>query len=95
MDSNGRWYLSPAYDLTFSTGPGGEHWTSYLGQGKNVPYKTLLKLAQSGLIHEKTASDIVDQVRTAVDQFSVFCKDFDVPSRYSSPIVEEMKGIPQ
>lgn len=91
METNGNWHLSPAYDLTFSTGPGGEHWTSYLGDGKSVPRKSFLKLAQSGLIHEKTAITIIDQVRLAVEQFSALCKDFDVPPRYSSPIVEETR----
>jgi len=90
MDSTGRWYLSPAYDLIYSTGPGGEHWTSYLGEGKNVPCKTFLKIAQSGLINERTANEIIDQVWTALEQFSVLCKDFNVPSKYSSPILEEM-----
>ncbi|SMN01455.1 HIPA PROTEIN [uncultured Candidatus Thioglobus sp.] len=32
LDNNHKWRLSPAYDLTFSYGPGGEHSTTYLGE---------------------------------------------------------------
>lgn len=92
MDSNGGWQLSPAYDLTYSFGPRGEHWTSYLGEGKNVTGSTLLKLAQIGSINEKTAVGIIDKVRAAVDQFQTLCKEFSVPAKYSNPIVTEMQA---
>jgi len=35
LDVDNAWKLAPAYDLTFSEGPGGEHSTTYLGEGKS------------------------------------------------------------
>ena len=35
MDEGGNWAVSPAYDLTFSSGPAGEHSTMIMGEGKN------------------------------------------------------------
>ena len=34
MNEVGEWQLSPAYDLTFSSGPGGEQSTMVIGEGK-------------------------------------------------------------
>lgn len=45
LDENGGWKLAPAYDLTFSFGPGGEHSTTYLGVGKTPTIEHLKQLA--------------------------------------------------
>lgn len=92
MTPAGSWKLSPAYDLTYSSGPGGEHWTSYLGEGADVPNSTLLSLAQIGSLNRKTATDIIEKVRTAVDHFPALCKEVGIPSHYSSPIIKEMQA---
>src|SRR5665213_321567 len=34
MDASGDWRLAPAYDLTFSRGPGGEHYLDVEGEGR-------------------------------------------------------------
>ncbi len=36
MDSAGDWRLAPAYDLTYSPGPGGEHYMDIAGEGKDA-----------------------------------------------------------
>lgn len=35
MSRAGEWRLAPAYDLTFSLGPGGEHYMDIEGEGRN------------------------------------------------------------
>lgn len=35
MDETGVWKLAPAYDLTFSSDPGGEQSPLVLGEGRN------------------------------------------------------------
>ena len=49
MDSQGRWKISPAYDLTFSSGPRGEQSTMVMGEGRNPNTIHLLKLAQADI----------------------------------------------
>ncbi|GGC11195.1 hypothetical protein GCM10011363_29810 [Marivita lacus] len=34
MDAEGSWSLSPAYDVSFSDGPGGEHHLAIAGEGR-------------------------------------------------------------
>lgn len=55
LDEQGRWKLSPAFDLTYSFGPGGEHATSVAGHGKNINRAHLLQVAKAGGVPMKTA----------------------------------------
>ena len=64
MSDKGAWRLAPAYDLTFSSGPGGEHWMTVAGQGKDPGAPEMQVLAERvGVLN---ATRIVDEVRAAV-----------------------------
>ena len=65
MDETGRWKVSPCYDLTFSTGPAGEHCTMVAGEGKKPTLHHLLKLSEISGMHKKLALEIIDQVKNA------------------------------
>ncbi|MBC7658642.1 MAG: type II toxin-antitoxin system HipA family toxin [Chitinophagaceae bacterium] len=65
MDETGRWRLAPAYDLTYSNGPGGEHTTSVLGEGKNITEDLLIKLGETAGIGRKDCLLIIDEVKLA------------------------------
>ncbi|MCI0500134.1 MAG: type II toxin-antitoxin system HipA family toxin [Epsilonproteobacteria bacterium] len=77
LDCNNSWKLSPAYDLTFSSGPNGEHSTTYLGEGKNPTLEHLEKLAQKHTIKEYKM--IIKQIQDAVAHFGTFAKDVELP----------------
>ena len=64
LDGNNQWKLSPAYDLTYSQGPGAEHSTTYLGEGKNPTEAHLIKLAKKHNINN--AKIIIAQIRDIV-----------------------------
>jgi len=68
-----QWYLSPAYDLTFSFGPGGEHSTTYLGEGRIPTIEHLNLLAKKHNI--KNVSTMIQEVQEAVSMFEKFAKD--------------------
>lgn len=70
MDEKGRWSLSPAYDLTFSSGPGGEHCTTLLGNGRSPGTSDLIKLAQ--LFDLPEARQIIEEVKNAISQWKDF-----------------------
>ncbi len=78
MDEKGTWRFSPAYDLTFSYGPGGEHSTMYLGEGKNPTSEHLLKLVQKHGI--KKGESIIDEVKEVVSRWDMFAKEAGVSS---------------
>ncbi len=65
MDREGRWTLAPAYDLTFAEGPGGEHSTSVVGQGRPEREHLLRAAAEVG-IGARTAADVVDEIGQVV-----------------------------
>ncbi len=76
MDEAGEWHLSPAYDITFSYGPGGEHSTMYLNEGKNPTEKQLMALAKKHGIRQGTA--IIDEVKEAVSGWRRFAEEAGV-----------------
>jgi serine/threonine-protein kinase HipA len=69
MDEKGSWRVAPAYDLTFSGGPGGEHSTTVMGEGKRPTKEQLLKLAEKVGIAKPLANPIIDEVKDAVQQW--------------------------
>ncbi len=92
MNEDGSWRVSPAYDLTFSSGPGGEHCSSIFGEGKNPEMAHLLKLAEvAGVSHQK-AMEIIDQVRTAISKWSHISKESFV-SRKSSDRIQKSLNL--
>jgi len=76
LDNNNNWKLSPAYDLTFSYDPGGEHSTTYLGEGKNPTLKHLKELAKKHNI--KNSDNIINEILNVVKNFKIYVKDIDV-----------------
>lgn len=70
MDQAGQWRLSPAYDLTYSEGVGGEHTTSYLGEGKIISTEILLKLAKEFKINSTEAKRIVERTKQKREEIS-------------------------
>jgi serine/threonine-protein kinase HipA len=60
LNEQGLWKLSPAFDLTYSFGPGGEHSTSVAGYGKNITREYLLRVATKAGIAPKKANEQID-----------------------------------
>jgi serine/threonine-protein kinase HipA len=51
MDEKGKWTLSPAYDLTFSSGPRMEQSTTVMGEGRNPGIEHLQEIRRRGRIY--------------------------------------------
>lgn len=66
MDKNGKWRLSPAYDMGFSYNPDGgwtsQHQMSINGKFDGITRSDLLEIAKRNNIKE--AAEIIDQVST-------------------------------
>ncbi len=78
MNEDGTWSISPAYDLTFSSGFAGEHSTMILGEGKNPTKEHLLKLAEVGNIKKEKALAIISQILEAVAKWKTFAANTGV-----------------
>ena len=79
--ATGRWAPSPAYDLTFAPGPGGEHSTTVDGEGRAPGAEQMLRLAGPAGISAAEASATIDQVRHAVSQWSAVAEQAGVSTR--------------
>lgn len=63
LNENRHWKLSPAFDLTYSQGPGGQHSTSVAGEGAAPQRAHLLQVAKRGGLPVKDAERCIDHWR--------------------------------
>jgi serine/threonine-protein kinase HipA len=71
-DRTGEWGLAPAYDLTHSPGPGGEHTTTILGEGRRPSREHCLKLAEQFGLKPRETNPIIEQVNAAMTRWPHF-----------------------
>jgi len=57
-----RWRLAPAFDLTFSEGPMGQHHLDVCGEGAAIERQHLLRLAKEGGVSMKEAEEVIDRM---------------------------------
>jgi serine/threonine-protein kinase HipA len=79
MDEAGTWRPSPAYDLTFAPGPGGEHTMLVAGEGRAPGVEHLTALAAQ--VELKNGAKIIQEVRAAISRFKRFADRAGVPAR--------------
>ena len=60
LGENRRWRLAPAFDLTFSDGPRGQHHMDVCGQGDAIERAHLLRLASESGVPGKVAEAMID-----------------------------------
>ncbi|MGK5082700.1 HipA domain-containing protein [Bdellovibrionota bacterium FG-1] len=91
MNEKGIWHPSPAYDLTYSTGPGGEHMMLVAGEGRNPTRDHLKTLAlEVGLKH---SPQIIDEVRDAIGQFCKFADEAGLPKKPRDSVAKVLKNL--
>ncbi|OFW81375.1 MAG: phosphatidylinositol kinase [Alphaproteobacteria bacterium RIFCSPLOWO2_01_FULL_40_26] len=78
MDAKGEWKLSPAYDLTFSSGPRGEQSTMVMGEGRNPSIDHLIKLGHEAKLSKARITEIIDQTQTALASLEVLASEYGV-----------------
>ena len=78
MDAQGQWKLSPAYDLTFSSGPRGEQSTMVMGEGRNPNVKHLLKLAEEAKLKKGRAAEIIEATKSSLARWPKLAKQYGI-----------------
>lgn len=86
MNDTGEWSLSPAYDLCFATGPGGEHTMTVAGEGRAPTREHVLQLAKQFDIKSKDATGIIDDVNAGVARWSEFARAADCTKKTTHAI---------
>ncbi len=93
MDVDGTWRVSPAYDLTFSAGPGGEHWLGVAGEGRRPTSAHLHEVAKRADVTPRSAARIVDEVRSAVAQWRAHAKKAGVSAASAKRIAFALEAL--
>ncbi len=78
MDAEGQWRLSPAYDLTFSSGPGGEQSTMVMGEGRHPGLEHLTRLGHEANLKPAAIATIIDQTKTALGSWKKLAREHGV-----------------
>jgi serine/threonine-protein kinase HipA len=73
-DLSGEWSFAPAYDLTFASGPGGEHTTTVLGEGERPSRQQCVRLGGQYGITPARAEVIFAEVAAAVSRWHEFAE---------------------
>ena len=88
----GRWALSPAYDLIFAAGPGGEHTTTVNGEGRAPAEEHMLALAGPAGVEPRAARRIIDRVRQAVSRWPEVAERAGVAERTAGMVAAALTG---
>ena len=78
MDEFGEWKLSPAYDLTFSSGPNGHQSTMVLGEGENPKTAHLQELGKIANLKTTEIKSIIDQTKNALNNWGNLAINYGV-----------------
>ncbi len=78
LSQDRQWKLSPGYDLTFSSGPGGEHQMDICGEGRKPDKAHLIKLAEDSEVGVEYAHNVIMTVSAVAERFAIEAKKFAI-----------------
>lgn len=87
MDKNGKWSLSPAYDITYSKGAMKSHATTVAGKDLDITRADVLKIAKAQSIKPVIAAKIIDDCIEVTKTFEEKARDI----RLDEDTLEECK----
>ncbi|KAA8607728.1 hypothetical protein AL036_09620 [Salipiger aestuarii] len=80
MGRAGQWRLAPAYDVSFSDGPGGEHSLAIAGEGRAPGRAALAEVARLAGIKPRQRDAIIGDIDAALATWPDLARDHGVPS---------------
>lgn len=92
MDEEGKWHLSPAYDMGYAYNPDGK-WTSAHQMSINGKFSDITKydLIECGVANNiKNADQIIDEVCQAASQWPEIARECEVPQKMIDSILPNM-----
>jgi len=91
MDRAGKWSLAPAFDLTFSNGPGGEHYLDINGETRTPTLADLKALGQKHGIKTGRIQEILESTMGAVERFPEFADAYGVSRRTLNTVIRTLR----
>jgi serine/threonine-protein kinase HipA len=93
QDERGTWQLAPAYDLTFSMGPGGEHDLDIDGEGRNPTRAHLARLAARHGIGPRDLAAMIEATRAAVSEWPVLAARAGVSRATTADVTAQLARV--
>jgi serine/threonine-protein kinase HipA len=94
MNAKGEWRLAPAYDLTFSHGPGGEHYLAIGGRGgDDIRRQDIIKLGTDQGIGKARCDEIIELTANNVRDFPTFAERYGTSEQTLRDIRLASEGI--
>jgi serine/threonine-protein kinase HipA len=90
MHGSGAWRLAPAYDLSFSQGPGGEHTLTIGDEGRRPGTSAFAEVAKDAGIRPRRATEIIAQVDGAIARWHDHAQAEHVPPALRARISDAM-----
>ncbi|NKQ40186.1 MAG: type II toxin-antitoxin system HipA family toxin [Sulfurovum sp.] len=90
MDKQGRWSISPAYDITYANGTGytSEHQLSLKGRTREFDRKLLLSVADEQSISVKKAEQMIEQCEDVLSGFGKRARELEIGKESVDRIVK-------
>lgn len=92
LEKDGMWRCSPAFDLTFSAGSGGEHALDIAGEGRAPGIEHIEEVARRSGVQARVARSCIDQVRHAVDRWPTHAAASGVSAASAAKIDLQLNG---
>jgi len=91
MERNGLWKFSPAYDISFSEGPNGEHQMDVCGEARNPTRSHMLELAKKTNLTVKDAEEAIGRVLSVAARFDDFVGELPIRKKSLEKIKEAVQ----
>jgi serine/threonine-protein kinase HipA len=92
LANDGTWHPTPAYDLTLSEGPGGEHSLAVNGEGRRPTHKDIQAVGKGASIPDGEIREILDAVRVAVDRWPEFAASAGLSQKRADGVDHLLNG---
>lgn len=92
LGADSRWRVAPAYDLTFSEGPSGEHSLDVGGKGRALTRADLNALASHAGIRIPTANLVIDEVAEAAGTLAQLASSWPVRAQTVTRLLRSVES---
>jgi len=94
MDDQGKWRLSPFYDVTFSPNPHNQHMTAFAGHGNSPPLKTIQHLAvQANFKNWQEAQQVMVKITDALSCWPGIAASIGVDKTTAKMISQQLNMV--
>jgi serine/threonine-protein kinase HipA len=93
IDANDEWALTPAYDLAFAPGPGGEHTMTVAGEGRSPQREHCLAVGEAAGVRKREAEAAIEAVNEAVQRWKEFADEAACPRAMANRVGRSLRPL--